>query len=97
MKLLSFLKIEKKEYEKGKGCRYCWETGYRGRTGIFEILLLNENICREIFKKPDINRIKEIVKKYGMKDLIESGLYLVKENKTTPEELVRSIGSEYVL
>jgi hypothetical protein len=32
-----------------------------------------------------------------MKDLIESGLYLVEENKTTPEELLRVIGSEYVL
>jgi len=96
-KLFSILKIEKREYEKGQGCKYCLNTGYRGRTGIFEILLLNEDICREIFKVPEINRIREIAKKYGMKDLIESGLYLVIENRTTPEELLRAIGSEYVV
>jgi type IV pilus assembly protein PilB len=53
-KLFSILKIKKREYEKGKGCNYCLNTGYRGRTGIFEILLLNEDICREIFKNPEL-------------------------------------------
>jgi len=96
-KVIDALDIERREYEKGTGCKNCFYTGYLGRVGIYEILVLNEDIFREIFKEPNPENIKKVVKKYGMQDLISSGKYLLEENKTNPEELLRVVGGEYAL
>ena len=48
---------------RGKGCKNCKQSGYRGRTGIFELLLVNEEIKKLISEKASTQVIREVAKK----------------------------------
>lgn len=74
---------------KGKGCGLDHGTGYEGRVGIFEVLLMNDEIRDAITKRQDSSVIKEIAVKYGMTTMIEDGLSKVKQGTTTIEEVIR--------
>ncbi|MDD5136524.1 MAG: type II secretion system ATPase GspE, partial [Candidatus Omnitrophica bacterium] len=76
-------------FYKGKGCSECKHTGYRGRIGIFELLVITEGIKRLITKKASSEEIKEDAKKEGMRFLNEDGLDKVKNGVTTIEEVLR--------
>jgi type IV pilus assembly protein PilB len=73
----------------GKGCSTCHHTGYRGRTGIFEILRVNDAIRTAILDRVSVERIRELAVAGGMTSLRESGLRLVLEGRTTIEEVLR--------
>ncbi len=72
-----------------KGCQACMHTGYRGRTAIFEIMVMNEELKRLILKTSDSNRIHEEAIKYGMTTLMQDGARKVLEGTTTMEEVLR--------
>ena len=72
-----------------KGCEQCGETGYWGRTGIFEFLRVNDEIQRLILDKRDANVIKEAARKSGMRTLREDGWLKVKRGVTTVAEVLR--------
>lgn len=75
---------------KGKGCKNCKETGYRGRTGIFELLLVNEEIKKLISERASVQMIREVAKKTaGMVPLREDGLEKVLKGITTLKEVDR--------
>jgi len=80
---------EARHIYKGKGCKQCSNTGYRGRTGIYEILLMNEEIRKQILKKTSADEIKEMAVKAGMRTLRQDGWDRVLEGVTTPEEVIR--------
>ena len=71
------------------GCAACMNTGYRGRTAIFEILVLDDPIKRMILKTSDANQINEVALKRGMTDLLHDGAKKVLEGVTTIEEVFR--------
>ena len=72
------------------GCKECRSTGYSGRTGIFEIIPMNENIREMCIKGITSNQIKrESIKTTGMKTLREDGWRKVKAGVTTIEEVMR--------
>lgn len=73
----------------GKGCATCHHTGYRGRTGIFEILRVDEAIRNSILERVSVERVRELAIRGGMVSLRESGLRLVTEGRTTIEEVLR--------
>jgi len=73
----------------GKGCKECSNTGYKGRTGIYEILLLNDEIRKLIVDKSSSNIIKEKAVKTGMRTLMQDGWDKVLAGITTPEEVIR--------
>lgn len=73
----------------GRGCEACRFSGYKGRTGIFEMLEVSDEIREMILKKLPAHRIKEKAVSSGMKVLKEAGLEKVKEGLTTPEEVLR--------
>lgn len=75
---------------KGKGCQLDHSTGYEGRIGIFEVLLMNDEIRDAITKRQDSSIIKQIAVKYGMTTMIEDGLSKVKQGITTIEEIIRA-------
>jgi general secretion pathway protein E len=79
------------EYElfRRKGCPACMNTGYRGRTAIFEILVMEENIKKLILRTTDANQINEEAAKRGMETLIEDGARKVLQGITTIEEVLR--------
>ncbi|HOO46690.1 MAG TPA: type II secretion system ATPase GspE [Deltaproteobacteria bacterium] len=74
---------------RGAGCRECIETGYKGRTGIYEILFMNDSIKSTILKTSDSNIIKNVAIKEGLHTLREDGARKVEDGITTIEEVLR--------
>ena len=83
-------KIKEAKYiYRGKGCRACNNTGYMGRTGIHEIMLMNEEIKELIMEKASSDIIKKQAVKMGMKTLRQDGWEKMLAGITTPEEVMR--------
>lgn len=74
---------------KARGCENCFNTGYRGRIGIFEIMVLEDNLKSLILKTFDSNRIKNEAVKLNMVTLREDGRQKVLNGITTIEEVLR--------
>ena len=72
-----------------KGCEKCSNTGYWGRSGIFEFLKITDDIQRLILGKKDSNIIKEAARKKGLRTLREDGWLKVKQGITTISEVLR--------
>ncbi|MBI4067695.1 type II/IV secretion system protein [Candidatus Gottesmanbacteria bacterium] len=73
----------------GKGCKLCHNTGFEGRIGIFEILILNDQIRQAILNRKDAQTIKNLAVKNGMTTLLDDAFQKVQEGITTIEEIVR--------
>lgn len=74
---------------RGKGCKVCHDSTYLGRIGIFEILLLDDEIRAAIVAKADASKIRDIAIKNGMTTMIDDGINKVLEGVTTLEEVLR--------
>lgn len=74
----------------GTGCKSCAYTGYSGRTGIFEILTMSDNLRMMIGNKAGSTEIKQQALKEGMITLMKDGMNKVKADITTPSEVLRS-------
>jgi type IV pilus assembly protein PilB len=75
--------------KKPKGCEDCNFTGYRGRTGIFEAFLVDDEMEKFILTSPSISALKERAKKKGMVTMYQDGLLKVIDGITTIEEVER--------
>lgn len=73
----------------GVGCQACFGSGYRGRHGIYEMMVVNNPIKRQIVKSPDAVVLREVALQEGMISLIEHGAELVKKGVTTVAEVLR--------
>jgi len=82
------------KFYKGQGCGFCGGIGYKGRTGIFEILVVNRDIRRLIAKKASEGEIMKAARAHGMKTLLEDGLLKVKKGITALEEIRRVTAEE---
>jgi general secretion pathway protein E len=74
---------------RGSGCAACSQTGYRGRTGIFELLVIDDEIRRLIGAKADSAAIKQAAVAKGMVTLKQEGAARVAQGITTMEEVMR--------
>ena len=74
---------------RGRGCRECQGTGYRGRTGIFETMLVTTAIGAMILERASTGEIRRVAASQGMKSLREDGWRLVRSGHTTLEEVLR--------
>jgi general secretion pathway protein E len=74
---------------RGKGCPACLNTGYRGRVGISEVLILSSDVKEMILQRKGESRIKEAGRKEGMQTMREDGLQKVLRGFTTLEEVLR--------
>ncbi|MFH1490870.1 MAG: type II secretion system ATPase GspE [Pseudomonadota bacterium] len=72
-----------------EGCEQCLHSGYRGRTGIFEILQMDNDIRHLVTSGADAVTIKESAVRNGMNTLFEDGLMKVREGITTLDEVMR--------
>jgi len=81
--------LKELNFSRGVGCENCAHTGFRGRRGIFELLLINDDIRELILAKAASNIIKEKGRSQGMKTLREAGWYKVKAGITTVSEVLR--------
>jgi type II secretion system protein E len=79
---------------RGKGCRECQGTGYRGRTVICETMAVTEEIKGGILARTSTGEIRKTAMKQGMKSLREDGWRLVLDGRTTIEEVFRATKDE---
>ena len=92
--ILVNLGVDKKHLEnhvlyRKQGCAACMNTGYRGRTAIFEILVLDDPLKRLILKPSDSNQIGDEAMRRGMTNLLADGAQKVLDGVTTIEEVFR--------
>ncbi len=80
--------VEQKFY-RGRGCDECRATGFKGRMGIFEIMLLDDELGELIMKQSSTNVLREAARKRGMRTLRDSGLLAIYDGLTTIEEVVK--------
>ena len=84
---------EKELFLSGVGCNYCAQTGYLGRTGIFEVMVVGETIRRQILTGANIDDIRAAAASAGMTSLWHDGMIKVKMGLTTPQEVIRNVHS----
>jgi type IV pilus assembly protein PilB len=77
-------------FYRGKGCPKCLNSGYKGRLGIFELLIPDEKIRNLILLRPSIEVIKRQARENGMTTLKESGIDKIKAGITTAEEVLQT-------
>jgi general secretion pathway protein E len=77
------------EVRRGSGCERCGETGYRGRVGLYELLIMSDAIRHHIASGADANTIRDEAIIEGMKTLRQDALEKLASGMTTPEEVVR--------
>ena len=75
---------------RGAGCRKCRDTGFRGRTGLFELLVADDPIREKIMDRASSGTIMSVAVARGLRLLREDGWMKVRAGITTPEEVMRS-------
>lgn len=73
---------------RGRGCEACNNTGFRGRTGIYELLVIDPNLRHTLLQSTSLEKVYEQARKNGMKTLREHGLEKVLQGITTLEEVL---------
>ncbi|HYL55360.1 MAG TPA: ATPase, T2SS/T4P/T4SS family [Gemmatimonadales bacterium] len=87
--LLAHQPVGRLTLERGKGCSACRHTGYRGRTGLFELLVFSDEITEAILRSPSAGALREMARSQGMTTLHEDGWRKVQAGITTVEEVLR--------
>ncbi len=80
---------EKAHFAKGKGCGNCQRSGYRGRIGIYELLLMKSKIREIAFQGGSTQEIRKVAMANGMKTLYQDGMIKAMKGITTIEEVFR--------
>ncbi|HVT90930.1 MAG TPA: ATPase, T2SS/T4P/T4SS family [Tepidisphaeraceae bacterium] len=79
---------------RGAGCRNCQGTGYRGRQGVFEMMAVTDELRSLILHRAPAHELRKIAVKDGMSSLRGDGWRLVREGKTTVDEILRNTKDE---
>lgn len=87
------MKETRTEFLVGAGCNFCAGTGYLGRTGIFEVLVVSESIRRLTVRNASTDELRSQAYKEGMFSLWHDGMLKVKLGITTPYEVMRNVYS----
>lgn len=95
-KSLKLMRIEKEQLGKStlfraKGCDECFKTGYKGRLGIYELMVISKEIQRTIASVSDANVLRKQAKLEGMSTLFDEGRLLVLSGKTSIDELLSHV------
>ena len=92
LKELGLMELDGKEIYHGKGCKHCDGTGYKGRVGLFELLVVDEQAKDLILNKASSDKIEDYARsKQGMVTMWEDGIGKVKSGMTTIDEVARVI------
>jgi len=80
-------------FYRGRGCSRCFNTGYRGRTAVFEILTVNQNIRRGIADAVPYSQLRQLIDDSDFEPLINDCVRLVETGVTTVDEAYRTVNS----
>ncbi len=81
--------VRGRNFHRGRGCDHCHGSGYKGRMGLFEILVMDDELRDMIMEQASTAIIRRSARQKGMKSLRESGLQAIYEGQTTIDEVVR--------
>ena len=88
-------KMASATFKRGKGCDNCSGSGCRGRMGIFEIFVIDDDARKLIYDKVPTSVLRARAREMGMRTLREDGVRKVLAGMTTPEEVIRAtVGDE---
>jgi type IV pilus assembly protein PilB len=76
-------------FYKGKGCDRCRKTGYSGRLGIYELLVMDDNLRDLVTANPDVTHLRKLCRERGLVTLREDGFQKVMKGLTTVDEILR--------
>ena len=82
-------------FVRGEGCNYCFNTGYRGREGVFEILKVDDDIQSAILQGKNAPEIRKTAVRKGMKTLLDAAVSKISEGIITVKEVKRVIAEEF--
>ena len=86
---LTLKDIENKELYYGRGCSECSQSGYKGRSGVFELMVVNDVIRELIVEEAPTVVITEKAREMGLRSLREEGILKIYDGQTTIEEVAR--------
>jgi len=81
-------------FVRGKGCGKCGETGYKGRAGIYEMMVLSQKIKEAIAAEASEGQLRQLAVAEGMKTLSQAGVERLMEGTTTVDEVLRAIQTD---
>jgi len=81
--------VRDKTFYYGKGCEHCNNTGYRGRSAVFEIMMMTDRLRELLQQRASTSAMRQIAREQGMRTMRESGLLKIYDGTTTIEEVVR--------
>ena len=80
--------LGKKVY-KGRGCEVCNNTGYKGRVGLFELMIMNDSLREMVMNNAAVDDMRKMAQSFGMVTLREAGMAYAFDGTTTLDEIVR--------
>jgi type II secretory ATPase GspE/PulE/Tfp pilus assembly ATPase PilB-like protein len=78
-------------YYKGTGCQLCANTGYHGRIGIFEMLVISDEIKKKLVSNAGIGELRDQAVREGMYTMKRDAMLKIKEGITTFDEVMNSV------
>ena len=81
----------------GKGCLSCRNTGFKGRIGIYELLLVDATISELVLAQAPGYKIREQARKNGMTTLLEDGIIKIERGDTTISEVYETLGTTKIM
>ncbi|MCH2400513.1 MAG: Flp pilus assembly complex ATPase component TadA [Pirellulales bacterium] len=78
-----------RKFYRGRGCDTCNNTGYKGRVGLFELMIMNNELRDMVMQNASVDDMRACAQKYGMVTLRDSGMAFAYEGTTTIDEVVR--------
>lgn len=79
------------KFAKGRGCSECKGTGYKGRIGVFELIMGTPEFRAAIARNADFPTMQEIARKQGYRTMAEDGKYKIFQGWTTPDEVIKAV------
>ena len=89
LEMLRYHGDRRRQFVRGEGCRECYDTGFRGRTGIYEVLWSSAEIRTIIAQQNELEPLRVCHAAQGGTSLLQEGIRLAEEGKTSLEEVVR--------
>ena len=78
-------------FYKGEGCEKCNHTGKKGRVGIFELMVMNDDVKRAVARGAKTDEVRDIARGAGMKTLKEYAMFLMAEGLTSVDEVLTNL------
>jgi type IV pilus assembly protein PilB len=81
--------IQDKKFYRGRGCDVCNNTGYKGRVGLYELMIMNDHLRDLIMRNASTDEIRDAARGFGMTTLRDAGMASMYDGTTTIDEVIR--------